>query len=66
MFLFHIYSPKSKTSFIDSQVYYEFNLMNKTNLPEPTYRFNKLFKSYDNTKRLLVSLLFLTKKVLML
>ena len=37
-----------------------------SNLPEPTYRFQKLVISCKDTMRLLKNIAFLTKKVLML
>jgi len=37
-----------------------------SNLPEPTYLFEKLFLSIENTKRLIKDILLLAKKVLML
>jgi hypothetical protein len=41
--------------------------MNSTpNLPEPTYNFDKVFASFQNTKKLLKSMVLLTKKLLML
>lgn len=41
--------------------------MNATpNLPEPTYRFQKLLVSIQGTKELIKSMMVLTKKLLML
>lgn len=41
--------------------------MNATsNLPEPTYRFNNALAHIKNTRDFLKSIVFLTKKVLML
>ena len=37
-----------------------------TNLPEPTYRFQKLIIGFKDTMRLLKNIALLTKKVLML
>lgn len=37
-----------------------------TNLPEPTYRFQKLVIGLKHTMRLVKNIAFLTKKVLML
>ena len=36
------------------------------NLPEPTYGFHKLFVSFKNTLKLVKSMVFLAKKILML
>jgi hypothetical protein len=37
-----------------------------SNLPEPTYKLNKISMGFENTKEFLKSIVFLTKKVLRL
>ena len=37
-----------------------------TNLPEPTYRFKRLFLGLENTMKLAKDIMLLTKKILML
>jgi hypothetical protein len=37
-----------------------------TNLPEPTYRFKRLFLSLESTMKLAKDIMLLTKKLLML
>jgi len=36
------------------------------NLPEPTYKLNRIVASFENTKKFLKSIAYLTKKLLML
>jgi len=38
----------------------------ESNLPEPTYKLNKISMGFENTRELVKSIMFLTKKVLML